>query len=185
MTELPHPLGLTSPPGPLSTLWRGGTCEKGLEKSGQAFATDVVIADAQHPYARLLEGASSRRVTFRLLRPLVNAAVDLQHESRFGAVEVRDESVDDVLAAELEAEAAAAPEQAPGVSFRRRRRLPHLPRPVVLGRLASVHSTSGHRSVTLQIRPGGWGSSMPQAVHIRRARRARSPSPHHGEGARG
>lgn len=77
-----------------------------------------------------------------VLRAVVDGAVDFQGQAELGAVEVHDEAADDVLPAELEAQAAAIAKQPPGDSFGSRAPLPKGLGEVVLVWQAAV--TSGH-----------------------------------------
>jgi hypothetical protein len=58
----------------------------------------------------------------------VRRAVELEHEPQFGAIEVHDETSQDVLPAKLEPEHAAIPEQRPSMPLGRCGTTPQRPR---------------------------------------------------------
>lgn len=113
----------------------------------------------------------------------VHGAVDLERQSKLGAVEVDDVASHRLLAAELETVAAAIAQQLPGGAFGWRRGAPKLPCEVALGArhpgvaddgwLQTVPSLMGHTDLSSPL-------AMASPFFVRAA-----PSPVQGEGVGG
>lgn len=85
----------------------------------QARSRDVPTSDAQHTQPVALEPGRPSAVVLRLRRPIVNSAVDLEHQSLLRAVEVDDEPLERMLASELESEHPSVAQQPPRGPFSR------------------------------------------------------------------
>ena len=105
----------TSPPGPLS-LSGEGVCIILYELAQQAlqsFAAHLRIPNANHSIAPRLEECGPCDIDARLSRLSVNSAIQLQNQAQARAIEIHDETTQDVLAPELQAEDAALSQQRP------------------------------------------------------------------------
>ena len=115
MSSIPVPVSLrSSPPVPLSLRERGDyLCDWLLEPC----LIDVLIANPDYLVSGALEPGTASGVVISLRSFPVLAAVELYDELQLGAVEIDDESPEDMLATELEAEYAAIAEQRPRMPF--------------------------------------------------------------------
>jgi hypothetical protein len=74
-------------------------------------ACDIAVADADHSIAGGLEESGAGGIVGALIAPVVDVPFELHDESFGDAVEINDEAVQDMLAAELEAEHGAPAQQ--------------------------------------------------------------------------
>ena len=128
----PSPIGdWSSPPVPLSLRERGNDgspLECAPQECFEARAADVPIPDTDDAVTSGFEQVRAGGVVGLSVTPVVRIALQLHHKPLGDAIEVRDEAVQDVLAAKLEAEHAAVPQQPPRVALGRRCRSAELTR---------------------------------------------------------
>ena len=124
--------------------WRGGTSQKRLKERAQIGGGDVVVANSNEMDPGGRQGARAVCVPDGLQRILVGRAIEFQREPECGAVEIRDEAADGVLAAKFQPQAPPAPQDLPRPALRRGGLFPERPRQVILQpcRLPLLHRVS-------------------------------------------
>ena len=83
----------------------------------QSRPRDVAVPDADYAITLGFEEGRPRLVVCPSIGAVMNAALELYDQPFRGTVEVHDETVEDVLAAELQAEDLAIPQQCPAVAL--------------------------------------------------------------------
>jgi hypothetical protein len=92
-----------------------------LDELNEIWAGDVAIPDSQNAVSGSAEQRRASRVVARPFDHVMMSAIEFQDESQLKTTEVDDEPVQDVLAAELEAQHLSVPQQCPGMTLGRRR----------------------------------------------------------------
>jgi len=92
-----------------------------LDELNEIWAGDVAIPDSQNAVSGSAEQRRASRVVARPFDHVMMSAIEFQDESQLKTTEVDDETVQDVLAAELEAQHLSVPQQCPGMTLARRR----------------------------------------------------------------
>ena len=161
----------TSPPGPLSTPWRGGAGASSVrsisERTWSMFCKMASFVKRRKRMQRCFEILLTRAIFFGLL--LVNRTVDFDRESALDAVEVNDEPADRMLSPEPPSAEALASQPIPEQCFRRRRLVAHRARDLPLLRpAAAVRGVSRHthspRSAPLSTAWRGAGGEVPRST---------------------
>src|SRR5512144_1132351 len=113
----------TSPPVPRSLRERG---HKRRHQLLEPCTCHILVRDPEDPLAGCSEPGGARGVVARSSHLVVTLAVELQDQLELGAKKVRDETVEHMLAPELEAKQLSIPQQGPRVAFRGGRRTAQL-----------------------------------------------------------